>query len=31
MATPAIVEGNLYVRTENYLYTFGAPGASKPQ
>jgi hypothetical protein len=23
LATPALVEGNIYVRTEEYLYAFG--------
>jgi outer membrane protein assembly factor BamB len=23
LATPALVDGNLYVRTENHLYAFG--------
>jgi len=25
MATPAIVDGKIYVRTENHLYAFGLP------
>jgi len=30
MATPAIVEGKLYVRTRGYLYAFGPSGALNP-